>query len=212
MLRLEHFDDPEKALRAHTKDLRIAGADAFGRGEDFFEDVDDHFLGSEWGNLIIDDDVAVGFTLLSSLPEQGAYLEGIAVKKAYQSKGLGLHALTACVQERKLTYLTATTRNPATVKIMGGVGSRAVPDIRAEDPFAHSSDEKIRRALMYAAQHKNLAEGYRATMPFLPGRYPQGLYGADPGVGMQIPFITEDETNAFLVASIVDERLLSDEL
>ena len=202
-INVESFGDPKELFDEFENDLCTTGSTAFGRPyDDFAEDVRDHFYGSTHGHLIRVDTKIAGFSLYTLMEDHGLYLEGIAVGREYQGLGLGTIALKRGLEYFESVTLAATTRNPATVKLMGGVVRYSSPDIRLGDPLTHHNDDKIQEVLSALAVSR-FRPGDSETLPYLVSKYPPGLYGQDPGLEMPLPMIAENPRNAVVVVGIV---------
>lgn len=197
-LTLRSLSDPTAYFSEYPDEMIRLGADAFGREpDDFAQDMEDHFTEAEHGHVIEYRDEPVGFALYRSLEADMLWLQGIAIDKAHQGTGIGVYAVRQALSESRL--LVATTRNPATVKLIGKVTTLACPDIRLADPLEHFGHEDIQQAFAAFGPYVNADP---STTPYLIERYPDGLYGVDPGVNMPLPTIAQNARNATMVVGI----------
>lgn len=196
-LRVHEINNPGEYYADNEEVMNALGADAFGRKvEDFAPDVKSHFKEAAHGQAITEDNEPVGFALYGKLGNGDIlWLQGIAVDRRHQGSGIGRYAVTEASNDSRL--LVATTRNPATVKLIGGVTSLACPDIRLTDPLRHLEDETIQYGLSVLGETLGADD---QTIPYLLGRYPDGLYGDDPGKNMPLAPIAENPNNAVMVA------------
>lgn len=202
-IEIGHLEDPVVLFEENEVAVTRAGAAAFGRGyEDFAEDVKDHFLGATYGHIMKVNGEIAGFSLYTLMENEGLYLEGVAVSAESQGLGLGTRALIRAVRHFNSKYIAATTRNPATVKLIGGVSRYASPDVRLGDPLTHHDDERIQEVLGLLAATRLRPED-RGTLPFLIDKYPPALYGSDPGQVMPLSQIVENQRNAVVVVGVV---------
>jgi len=202
-INVEGFGNPKELFDEFEDEVCEVGSTAFGRPyDDFAEDVRDHFLGSTHGHLIRVDGNIAGFSLYTMMENRGLYLEGIAVGREYQGHGLGTIALKRGLEYFGSETLAATTRNPATVKLMGGVVRYSSPDIRLGDPLRHHNDDRIQAVLATLAANR-LRPQDSETLPYLVSKYPPNLYGDDPGANMPLPIVADNPQNAVVVVGIV---------
>lgn len=202
MITIEHHNNPNDVFSNLSAELSSAGASAFGRDAvDFYDDVEAHFASATQGQVIRVSGEVAGFALYSQLPNQGIYLEGIAVSGHHQGKGVGGVALDTFVKKNKIRHISATTRNPATVKLIGSVARFACPDLSKSNPLELFDQEILLEALEHALGR--VAPSDSSTLPFLINKYPPGLYGQDPGVRMPLPTIAQNSRNAVVVVGVV---------
>lgn len=188
-------------FKDHKDELCKIGADAFKRGEDFYDDVEDHFKSASIGQLILHDGQISGFALYNLLPDNGIFLEGIAIKTELQRKNIGTIAVEAAIRANNIDYIAAATRNPATVKLIGRVASYSCPDIRRDRPFWRYDDEQVQSAYSYVLPHLN--KEIDENSPYLIDRYPADLYGKDPGSDMPLAKISENQRNGVAIVGII---------
>jgi GNAT superfamily N-acetyltransferase len=202
-IEIEHLSDPVRLFEENEVDVCEAGATAFGRGyDDFAEDVKDHFMGATHGHLMRVEGAIAGFSLYTLMENNGLYLEGVAVARVHQGHGLGTKALVEAVRYFGSEYIAATTRNPATVKLISGVSSYSSPDIRLGEPLQHHEDARIQEVLGLLASNR-LRPQDADTLPFLLDKYPPALYGQDPGEAMPLSTIADSSRNAVVVVGVV---------
>lgn len=196
--RLVTLETPSDYFSAHSDQMIRLGSQAFGRDPvDFAEDVENHFSEAEHGHILEDSGEPVGFALYRNLGKNMLWLQGIAIDRSCQGSGMGTFAVREAFNGSEL--LVATTRNPATVKLVGNATNISCPDIRLGEPLTHMSDERIQQGFkdfgQYVGADPKLA-------PYLVDRYPDGLYGEDPGVRMPMPEIAQYPKNALMVVGI----------
>lgn len=73
------------------------------------------------------------------------------------------------------------------------------PDVRADGPLQNLYDDDIQQALNEFGQHVGADP---IMFPYLYDRYPDDLYGDDPGIRMPMPTISANPRNATMVVGI----------
>jgi len=110
-------------------------------------------------------------------------IEGRAIHKAFQGRGLGTTALYEVLANTDIFAAASVTRNPAVPKLMSKAFRVVSPDLGAPDPLhAFHSSPLVYDVTDFYAQHIGANP---AETPLVRGRYGEGLYGLDdPGQGM----------------------------
>lgn len=197
---LIRLTDPGEFFSSNADAMVKLGSDAFGRNPvDFADDVESHFKEAEFGHVVGNGIESIGFALYKSLGDRMLWLQGIAIDKAHQGQGIGVMLVDHAMKEQEANILVATTRNPATVKLIGSVSQKACPDVRADGPLQNLYDDDIQQALNEFGQHVGADP---IMFPYLYDRYPDDLYGDDPGIRMPMPTISANPRNATMVVGI----------
>ncbi|HSX34143.1 MAG TPA: hypothetical protein VLF62_00685 [Candidatus Saccharimonadales bacterium] len=125
-------------------------------------------------------------------------IEGRAIKREYQGRGLGKTALQQILATEQFDAAASVTRNPAVLKVMQSGFCTVSPDLRAADPLHYMRDPLLRElASVYSAHIGSDPK----DAPFVPGRYTGGLYGGeDPGRGMAaLPQLAANPENGVMM-------------
>ncbi len=111
-------------------------------------------------------------------------------------------ALHDIVESDRIEAAASVTRNPAVPRLMASSFYTVSPDLQAADPLHHFKDDGLVRHLteVYATH----VEADPSTLPFVPGRYGDGLYGGDdPGRRLtMLPEIAEHPGNGIIMVAI----------
>lgn len=126
-------------------------------------------------------------------------LEGIAIAPESQQRGLGAASLTLAMHEADAAGVVAVTRNPATVQLVARCTELSSPMSRTSEPMANADHPEIREIVDAYAKDIGCAAD---ALPIIQQRYPDGLYGADPGVGINIPELAANPNAGVIVAGI----------
>jgi hypothetical protein len=189
--------DPSEYFAENAGIMSQLGSNAFGRSsEDFGPSVQSKFQKSSHGQVILDAGQPVGFALYAELGST-LWLRAIAIDQKYQGQGLGVYTVARALEG--YTTIAATTRNPATVKLIGSVTRLASPDLRLDDPFQHAQNPLIKEAIL---NYASAIDADPLTLPYLMGTYPKDLYGLDPGSAMPLDKIALYPENAIMVVGV----------
>lgn len=129
-------------------------------------------------------------------------IEGRAIRKDFQGKGLGTLALSDILRLTGAQAAASVTRNPAVLALMRKAFHIVSPDLTADDPLHRVTSHKLVRHLteVYA---RHVSADVR-DIPFVYGRYGNGLYGTtDPGRAMRaLPDIANTPGNGVIMVAV----------
>ncbi len=126
-------------------------------------------------------------------------LEGIAVDPDCQQKGVGVSSLALAMQQANAAGAVAVTRNPATVGLVARCTQLVSPVPRIEDAMINAGHPLIQQIVETYANDIGCAKG---ALPIIEQRYPDDLYGNDPGLSMNIPELVTNQNAGVIVAGI----------
>ncbi len=184
-LAVSRIDNPADYYDQSPDPLNEIGASAFSQEvSGFGAQVAERFHDADFCQIFSIDEVPVGFGLYKKLSTQAGLLlsiEGRAISREFQGKGLGSTALRELLlSEPEAIAAASCTRNPAIPRLMSRYFTTVSPDIKDTNPLHFYNDNEIIRYLTAVyGEHVNASP---ADLPFTYGRYTGGLYGADdPG-------------------------------
>lgn len=133
-------------------------------------------------------------------------IEGRAIRRAHQAKGLGGLSLKKLLAEEQFDAVASVTRNPAIVRLMRKGFLTVLPDLSDPDPLHHMRDPVVRHLVQTYGRHIGADE---ASLPFVHGRYKGGLYGyADPGEQMNVLSEIANSPESGVIVIAMDEAKL----
>lgn len=125
-------------------------------------------------------------------------IEGRAIGKDFQHKGLGTLALREILATENVQTAASVTRNPAVPRLMSKAFHIVSPDLEMPDALHHfKHNEHVRELTEIYAKHIDVRA---EDVPFVVGRYGNGLYGFDdPGETMALPQISDYPGNGIIM-------------
>lgn len=129
-------------------------------------------------------------------------IEGRAIRKDFQGRGFGTQALRDIVQTENVQAAASVTRNPAVPFLMHKVFRVVSPDLSAAEPLHYFDNvSEVRDLTEVYARH---VAADPAELPFVRGRYGEGLYGFDdPGRDMLgLPGIAENPGDGIIMVAL----------